>query len=407
MQASAVATALYTIQTMPPTVNFPNGFASAVGLSLKGSALVSSNVLQLTAAPNTYVKGAAWYTTPVNVGSFTTDFDFQLLSAKADGFTFAIQSAGLSAIGPAGSGLGYGASQPGGAGGIAHSVALKFDLYSNDGEGTDSTGVYVNGASPTAPATDMTASGVKLNSGHVLHAHIVYDGAKLTLTLTDAVTSASFTNAFAVNIPGALGSSNGYVVFTGATGRLSMTANILDWTLTGGGVQTAMIAPAIEKAARPGVSRPRPGSSSNMAAAAPIDEADAAQAPESTRSTNTADVAQSAATGTLGNGGGAKQFPMVAEQLMRATAESDSVVGEPAFFPKPGTFDGDTQVTLRRDTPGAVIRYTFDGSQPLADSPVYTGPIQVKGTALTIKAFASAPGKKDSAVVTGTYRIRE
>jgi hypothetical protein len=29
----------------------------------------------------------------------------------------------------------------------------------------------------------------------------------------------------------------------------------------------------------------------------------------------------------------------------------------------------------------------------------------VKGTELTIKSFASAPGKKDSAVVTGVFRI--
>ena len=38
---------------------------------------------------------------------------------------------------------------------------------------------------------------------------------------------------------------------------------------------------------------------------------------------------------------------------------------------------------------------------------VYDAPISVKGTALMIKAFASVPGKKHSAVVTGMYRIRE
>jgi hypothetical protein len=64
-------------------------------------------------------------------------------------------------------------------------------------------------------------------------------------------------------------------------------------------------------------------------------------------------------------------------------------------------------VTLRCDTPGAIIHYTFDGSQPVASSPVYVAPISVKGTELTIKAFASVPGSKDSAVVTGIYRIRD
>ena len=36
----------------------------------------------------------------------------------------------------------------------------------------------------------MTASGVKLNSGHIMHAHITYDGTNLTLVLTDTVTGA-------------------------------------------------------------------------------------------------------------------------------------------------------------------------------------------------------------------------
>ncbi len=81
--------------------------------------------------------------------------------------------------------------------------------------------------------------------------------------------------------------------------------------------------------------------------------------------------------------------------------------GEPRLFPDPGVFAGDMEVTLQCDTPGATIHYTFDGSQPVAASPIYTAPIEVKGTELTIKAFASVPGKKDSAVVTGIYRIRE
>jgi hypothetical protein len=37
---------------------------------------------------------------------------------------------------------------------------------------------------------------------------------------------------------------------------------------------------------------------------------------------------------------------------------------------------------------------------------VYRAPIMVKGTELTIKAFASAAGSRDSAVVTGIFRIR-
>ena len=100
------------------------------------------------------------------------------------------------------------------------------------------------------------------------------------------------------------------------------------------------------------------------------------------------------------------------ERAARATgqgreAEGVDVTPEPRFFPKAGVFDKDTAVTLRCDASQATIHYTVDGSQPIASSPVYQAPIMVKGTELTIKAYAGAAGKKDSAVVTGIFRIRE
>jgi hypothetical protein len=83
------------------------------------------------------------------------------------------------------------------------------------------------------------------------------------------------------------------------------------------------------------------------------------------------------------------------------------VTAEPAFIPKAGLLAGDSDIALHSETPGAVIHYTVDYSQPVATSPVYSAPIVIKGTGLTIKAFAGAPGKKDSPVVTGTFRIRK
>jgi hypothetical protein len=81
------------------------------------------------------------------------------------------------------------------------------------------------------------------------------------------------------------------------------------------------------------------------------------------------------------------------------------VTAEPTFLPRPGAFGNDTAVLLRCETVGAAIHYTVDGSQPFKTSPVYHAPIMVKGTALTIKAFSTAEGMKDSAVVTGIFRI--
>jgi hypothetical protein len=85
----------------------------------------------------------------------------------------------------------------------------------------------------------------------------------------------------------------------------------------------------------------------------------------------------------------------------------EDVTAEPAFSPKAGLLAGDSEIVLHSETPGAVIHYTVDYSQPVATSPVYHAPIVIKGSGLTIKAFSSAPGKKDSAVVTGTFRIRK
>jgi hypothetical protein len=87
---------------------------------------------------------------------------------------------------------------------------------------------------------------------------------------------------------------------------------------------------------------------------------------------------------------------------------STDVTAEPTFVPRPGLLDGFTSLTLQCDTPGAVVHYTIDSSQPRATSPVYAAPIVLKGEGIAIiKAFASAAGKKDSAVVTGIFRIRQ
>jgi hypothetical protein len=86
------------------------------------------------------------------------------------------------------------------------------------------------------------------------------------------------------------------------------------------------------------------------------------------------------------------------------TVKAD-VAAEPRFSPSPGVFRSDIEVTLRSETPGATIHYTVDGSQPSTESSVYHAPIVVKGTELTIKAFAGAKGKRDSPVVTGIFRI--
>jgi hypothetical protein len=218
---SAVVSASYTVQaSQPPAIDFSSGFTTT-GLALNGNATVTGTRLQLTDGGNNEAS-SAYYSTPVNIQSFTTQFLFQLTSANADGFTFIIQNSGLNALGSPGGGLG---SQN-----ISKSVAVKFDLYNSAGEGTSSTGVYLNGAVPTVPSTDLLSHGIKLHSGDTFKVQLNYDGANLSFTITDTVTAATFTTAFPVNISGTVGGTTAYVGFTGGTGGATAIQQILQWT---------------------------------------------------------------------------------------------------------------------------------------------------------------------------------
>jgi hypothetical protein len=64
---------------------------------------------------------------------------------------------------------------------------------------------------------------------------LVYNGTNLTMTLTDTVTSASVVEVFPVNIPAIVGGSTAYVGFTGGTGGLAATQNVLTWSFANGG----------------------------------------------------------------------------------------------------------------------------------------------------------------------------
>jgi hypothetical protein len=210
-------------------INFGSGF-SGTGLQFNGHATLANQVrLRLTDTSTTSEAGSAFWTTPVNVQNFTTVFTFQLTNPNADGFTFVLQNAGLTALGSPGGGLGYGKFSPGTAS-IPKSVAVKFDLYSNSGEGTNSTGLYTNGAAPTVPAITI-GGGVNLHSGDILQVQMAYDGTTLSMTITDTdVPSETFTTSWAINIPSTVGANTAFVGFTGGTGGQTATQDIVTWS---------------------------------------------------------------------------------------------------------------------------------------------------------------------------------
>lgn len=134
--------------------------------------------------------------------------------------TFVIQGTGLTALGSAGGGLGYN--------GIVKSVAIDFDLFNNDSEGINSTGLR-SGGNPGI-VKNLNGTGIDLHSGHIFTAAMSYDGTTLQVTLTDTVTKATATQSYAVNIPALVGGNSAYVGFTGGTGGLTAVQKILNWT---------------------------------------------------------------------------------------------------------------------------------------------------------------------------------
>ena len=113
---------------------------------------------------------------------------------------------------------------------VAKSIAVKFDLHNNNGEGPVSTGLYTNGAAPTIPAINLSTTGINLHSGDTFNSQLTYNGAKLTVVITDTVTNASATQTYTVNIPSVVGGPTAYVGFTGGSGGTSAIQDILTWT---------------------------------------------------------------------------------------------------------------------------------------------------------------------------------
>jgi sugar lactone lactonase YvrE len=245
LNAGIATQTIFLAGTGTPTgasINFSNGFYSSLfgpdgGLTLNGGAAIQGTALQLTDGGTNETRSVFDYA-PIGLSSFKTEFDFQLtgkdtLAPDADGFAFVLQSNGPNALGSSGGGLGYGKpaiAQTGPS--ITNSVAIKFDLHNNDGEGSSSTGLYINGAAPTTPSINLSRDRIDLHSGHIFHVALVYDGSTLTLTITDNTTHVTASLPFTVDIASILGGPTGFAGFTASTGEKTAVENILRWQLT-------------------------------------------------------------------------------------------------------------------------------------------------------------------------------
>jgi Bacterial lectin/Chitobiase/beta-hexosaminidase C-terminal domain len=394
---SPVASATYTIVAGGTGINFVNGFSSSQSLmTFNGTTVLNDTRLQLTNGGLNQA-GSAWFNTPVNITNFTSDFAFQLENADADGITFTIQNSGLNSLGSAGGGLGYT--------GLPKSVAIKFDLYNNNGEGDDSTGLFQNGAAPNIPSVDLTGSGIDLHNGDTFSVHVTYDGATLAMTITDGVTGAAFSKSWTINIPQILGSNTAFVGFTGGTGGTTASQKIETWTyLSNAGTQQATATPTFSPV------------SGTYLGTQTVTINDATSGTVIFYTTNGSTPATTAGGSTLAYSG---PLTITATQAIKAIAKSSTLAASavatgtftisqqaaaPAFSPGGGTFATAQSVAITSSTPGAAIYYTADGSTPTTSSTLYAGSISVASTK-TIKAIAVVSGYFNSAVSTAVYTI--
>lgn len=389
---SPVVSAGYTINIGGTTyINYPaNGF-TATNLSLNNGPIVANGDLHLTDG-GTGETRSAWFMTPVPVGSFVTNFTFQILNPQADGMTFAIQGNNIYSLGYSGGGLGYQS--------IGKSIALKFDFYNDVGEGSDSTGIYIDGAAPTTPAADLTQTGVDLHSGDLMNAQLVYDGSELTLTLTDTVTNASATETFAVDIPSTVGGSTAYVGFTGGTGGQTATQNVLSWNYVSS-AGTAAATPTFSPA--PGsYSTTQTVSISDATLGATIYYTTDGSAPTTSSPVYSAPITV-ASSETVQAIAVAPGFTNSA--IASAVYTITPGLPAPTFQPGAGTYTTTQSVTISDNTPGTTIYYTTNGSTPTTSSTVYSGPISVSSTE-TIQAIAVKSGFSASPVGSATYTLQ-
>ena len=381
----------YTIVLGATGIQFSQGFASSSGLVvLNGSSQLNDTRLQLTDGL-TNEAGSAFYYQPVGVQSFTTDFAFQLSNPLGEGITFVIQnaSAGSGALGSNGAGLGYA--------GVGNSLAIKFDLYSDAGEGPDSTGLYTGGATPTVPSINLSSTGINLHSDDELAVHVTYNGTTLTMTITDMVTAAVWSTNWTINIPTTIGSNTAYVGFTGSTSTQTASQKILTWTyFTTPPAATPTFSPAAGT-----YSGTQSVTISDSTSGATIYYTTNGTMPTTSSSVYSGPISVSA-TETLNAIAVAPNYSASSTGTAAYTIQSQ--VSTPSFSLVAGSYSGTQSVTISDMTSGATIYYTTNGTTPTTSSNVYSGAITVSATE-TLEAIAVASGLGNSAVATAVYTI--
>jgi hypothetical protein len=167
---------------------------------------ITPDSIEFTTGPNN--RRSLWYNTPQDITAFEVSFIYHAsniaASTNRQGITFAIQNAGLNALGGGGGGLGYS--------GISPSAAITIET--DTGPGLTYSGYYTNGvlgggSSPTTPVNAFDPADI--------HIMISYSGSVLSVNMTQGSNAAPTRSYFVGSLASVLGSSTALVGFTGGT----------------------------------------------------------------------------------------------------------------------------------------------------------------------------------------------
>ncbi len=235
-------------------IDHSGGFATHDDLTANGTAVFTGEgTARLTLNQNDQ-RGTIFSNDRVGIGAFSTTFTFRIHDTSptpADGMTLIIHNdtRGSQALGPGGGGLTFGPDNNGSppcqaSDSIRNSVAIKFDIWNNVGEGDNSTGIFTDGRSPTLRcgglppdipdiSVDLRGTPIELKDDHAKRVDLDYDGTTLTETITDLVTMGTFTTSYTVDIPRLVGGDTAFVGFGGSTGGAFAIQEVLTWTFGG------------------------------------------------------------------------------------------------------------------------------------------------------------------------------
>lgn len=233
----ALAMLAAAIRSHAVLIQFPD-FTNTTALTINGNATVTTTgdgkVMRVAPAGGNQV-GSFFLTNQVNVGGFSTAFTFRM-SAKsgitdgfsngADGITFVLQTVGATAIGNAGSGIGY--ENIG-----ARSVAVEFDTFKNGGAVNDPSTNHL-GINTGGSVTSLVTANVSpdFDNNTLWTAWIDYNGTTLEVRVSNNSTrpsAATLTSNLNLLQSTLLNSTTAFVGFTSATGGAHANHDIVGW----------------------------------------------------------------------------------------------------------------------------------------------------------------------------------